>query len=54
MTRDGASKVHLFVSFVVAIVALAMVINNTFEIRVAGILLLLADIIQFGMFYEKL
>jgi len=54
MSIHGANSLHVFLSFVAAIIALFLITSTTFEIRVGGLMLLLADIIQFGMLYEKL
>ncbi|MBI3413241.1 MAG: hypothetical protein HY051_04130 [Candidatus Aenigmarchaeota archaeon] len=54
MSIDGASKPHLFATFVVALIALYMIMFGSFEMRVAGFVLLAADLIFYGRFYEKL
>ncbi|MBI4176967.1 MAG: hypothetical protein HY516_01225 [Candidatus Aenigmarchaeota archaeon] len=54
MSIDGASKPHLFATFVVALVAINMIMFGPFDTRLAGFLLLILDAILFGKFYEKL
>ncbi|MFH0890375.1 MAG: hypothetical protein V1836_04545 [Candidatus Aenigmatarchaeota archaeon] len=54
MTIDGAGKIHFLATFVVAVAAVYLVVTGQFETRLLGFAILIADIIQFGLFYEKL
>ncbi len=54
MSIDGASKPHLFATAIVGLFALYMIMFGSSEARIAGFLLLIADILLFGKFYEKL
>ncbi len=54
MSIDGAGKLHFFVTFVTAAISVSMVASNSFETRLAGFALLVACLLFFAKFYEKL
>ncbi|MBI2085007.1 MAG: hypothetical protein HYT71_00670 [Candidatus Aenigmarchaeota archaeon] len=54
MTIDGTNKLHLFVTIIAGLFGLYMIMFGDFQTRVTGFLILLADIIFLGKFYEKL